>query len=323
MKLASRRFSQAHMGAEMHAATPEQLEWVMAFRPWSEAPVVLHLPRHYNLTDELTRRRIYEFASRFCGGVSGMVLHDHKQIVQSNSAYIDAAREMNRQLLKLDPGPVLFIEYAVGLEPSEFATFFAQISDLDRLAPCIDIGHVGIKAALAAYARNHDGHDASSLKSQPPELRELIADVQSAVRSGRSAVFDLIQAIAAVQKPVHFHLHDGHPLSTFSPFGVSDHLSFLTEIPLNFVYRDRRSVPPMFGPEGLAELVCHVLRLVRRQQVSFTLEIQPTGERLALGQDGELFSHWTDKINAERTNHWLSVLSSNHELLRRTISGRS
>ena len=321
MKLASRRFKEFNMGAEMHADSPEQLERVVMFRPWPEAQVILHLPRDFNLSDELSRRRIFEFASRFADRISGMVIHDHKQLAHSNSAYVDAAREMNRQLLQLNFGPLLFIEYAVGLEPAEFATFFTQIADLERLAPCIDIGHVGIRAARVAYARDHDGQDVCELKSQPPLLREVISDVESAVHSGYSAVLDLIQAIAAAHKPVHFHLHDAHPLSTFSPFGVSDHLSFFSEIPLNFEYRGGRSVPAIFGPEGLAEVVQQALHVITPQRVSFTLEIHPTNERLTLGEAAGLFSHWTDKTNAERTNHWLSVLTTNHALLRRIIDG--
>jgi hypothetical protein len=32
-QLAQRRFGEAGMGAEMHAATPEQLDWSLKFRP--------------------------------------------------------------------------------------------------------------------------------------------------------------------------------------------------------------------------------------------------------------------------------------------------
>ena len=53
-ELARMRFQQAGMGAEMHAATPEQLHWTMRFRPES-LPVIVHLPRHFNLTDDASR----------------------------------------------------------------------------------------------------------------------------------------------------------------------------------------------------------------------------------------------------------------------------
>jgi hypothetical protein len=205
------------------------------------------------------------------------------------------------------------------LDPVEFAGFFESISDLEQLGPCIDISHVGIKAARVAYARNHGGQDICSLKSQPPQLCHLIDDVQKAVAAGSTAVFDVVEAIAGVNNPVHFHLHDGHPLSTLSPFGVSDHLSFLTEIPLNFENSGRRSVPPMFGPGGLRKLMAHVLKLLGRRRLSFTLEIHPDSQRLPLNDAADLFNHWIDKTNAEKMNHWLSVLTVNHALLRQAL----
>src|SRR5260370_39534017 len=144
-------------------------------------------------------------------------------------------------------------------------------------------------------------------------------DVEAAVKAGATAAVELAERMAALKKPVQFHLHDGHPLSNFSPFGVSDHLSFFTEIPLNFEYRGRRAVPSMFGPAGLAKLVARSVELIGRQHVSFTLEIHPTGEQLPLGDAAWLFAHWTDKTNAEKMNHWLSALSSNHRLLRQAV----
>jgi len=116
-------------------------------------------------------------------------------------------------------------------------------------------------------------------------------------------------------------LHDAHPLSTFSPFGVSDHLSFLAEIPIRFDYHGRRSVPPMFGPAGLGRIVAKAIEAVGG--VSFTLEIHPTAERLALGDAAALFGHWQDKTNAEQMNHWLSVLGRNHALLLESIKAVS
>ena len=121
-------------------------------------------------------------------------------------------------------------------------------------------------------------------------------------------------------KPVHFHLHDGHPLSAFSPFGVPDHLSFLAEIPLNFEHRGRLTTPHMFGPAGLAQIAGKAIEVIGRERVSFTLEIHPTNERLSLGDVSPMFTHWVDKTNAEKMNHWLSVLSENHRLLKSSLA---
>jgi hypothetical protein len=118
---------------------------------------------------------------------------------------------------------------------------------------------------------------------------------------------------------MHFHLHDGHPLSTFSPYGVSDHLSFLAEIPLRDPYHGRSSLPLMFGPAGLRRIVSAAIRSLARERVSCTLEIHPDFGRLPLGDAAPLFRHWTDTTHAEQMNHWLEVLGRNHRLLTTSI----
>ena len=317
MELARRRFQQAGMGAEMHASTPEQLDGLLRFRPSEEGPVVVHLPRDFQLADARSRGRILEFASRFAGRVHGMVIHDQANMAWHREDAVRAARDMEALLAKIDRGPMLFIEYAVGQEPDSFARFFASIRELARISACIDVGHVGIRQARAAYSEIHPGQDICALKSRDDLLPQVMADMEAAVSAAPATVLGLVEMIGALGKPVHFHLHDAHPLSTFSPFGVSDHLSFLTEIPLRFEYRGRRTVPLMFGPVGLGRMVAKAIRTIG--VVSFTLEIHPTADRLPLGEAEPLFGHWRDKTNAEQMNHWLSVLARNHALLLESI----
>jgi hypothetical protein len=319
MELARQRFREAGMGAEMAAATPGELERTMKFRPSPDTPVMVHLARDFNLVEEQSRRRIVDFATRFAGQVCGLVLHDHAGMAARREDYLGAALEMNEALEKIAGGPRLFVEYAAGLEPADYCRFFASIPSLERISPCIDIGHVGIHQARAFYARNHRGEDLCGLKTQTARLPQVIADVEEAVRAGSEAVLELLQRVLPLKKAVHFHLHDAHPLSTLSPFGVSDHLSFLTEIPLGFEHGGGRALAPMFGPAGLAMLVAQAVGITGPRHVSFTLEIHPTGERSQLGEAASLFGHWTDKTNAERMNHWLSVLCRNHVLLRQTL----
>ena len=318
MHLAQRRFAQAGMGAEMHAATPEQLDWSLKFRPEQDA-VVVHLPRDFDLAQEQTCRRIVEFAKRFAGQVYGFVIHDQAGLATRKNDYIAAAWKLEDQLERIEQCPMLFVEYATGLEPLDFAGFFSAIPDLDRISACIDIGHVGIRAARAAYATKHKGEDVGDLKSQGPRLRQAIADVEEAVAAGPVAVLQLLELISNLKKPTHFHLHDGHPLSTFSPFGVSDHLGFEVAIPINFEHRGRRELPTMFGPDGLTKVVGRAIELLGPKRLSFTLEIHPAGGRLELGNASALFEHWTDKTNAEQMNHWLALLARNHQLLRQAI----
>ena len=55
--------------------------------------------------------------------------------------------------------------------------------------------------------------------------------IDESVCNGRRDSFSIIEALCKVGASVHFHLHDGHPMSTFSPYGVCDHLPFFWEIP--------------------------------------------------------------------------------------------
>ena len=318
MELARLRFRQAGLGAEMHADIPEQLEHELRFRPAPDAPVMAHLPRGLNLAEDQSRRRIAQFASRLAGRVCGMVMHDRPDLGARPGAYLQAARQMEARLEEIQGSPTLFIEYAAGLEPGVFARFFEAIRNLRRISACIDTGHLGIWQARQTWSQTHPGQDICSLKSQPPGLPQAMPEVDAAVQSALPAVLDLIAVLGSFGKAVHFHLHDGHPLSTFSPFGVSDHLSFLAEIPLPFEHHGRRSTPPMFGPTGLRRIVAKALECIAPAPISFTLEIHPTFERLPLGDAAPLFAHWADKTNAEMMNHWLWTLSRNYDAMRAT-----
>jgi hypothetical protein len=100
---------------------------------------------------------------------------------------------------------------------------------------------------------------------------------------------------------------------------VSDHLSFLAEMPLGFEFRGRPSAPLMFQRQGLFEIVARTLQAMGGAPVSFTLEIHPADGQLALGDAAPLFGHWQDQTNAERMNQWLCALMENHALLRLAI----
>jgi hypothetical protein len=315
MKLASRVFGAARMGAELHGGTADHFQWLLSFVPSHDTPVTFHLPRDFNITDQTTRARILELARHFSARVLGLVVHDHQDLIARAKEYRDAAERLNAELEKIDPCPMLFIEYAAGIPPQEFARFFDSTLELTRIGPCIDVGHVGIRAARAAFEVCHPGEDVCAVKSQPQRVPQLMADIDAAVQEGTEAAFNLVGQLSQPNKSTHFHLHDGHPLSTFSPFGVADHLSFFAEIPLNFEHRGRRTVAAMFGPEGLSKIVRRALEPARSAPVSFTLEIHPTGEGLALEEADPLFGHWTDKTHAEKMNHWLRLVSDNHRLL--------
>ena len=322
MALAQRRFQKAaQMGTEIHAGTSADLTWLLGLRPWPKAPAVVHLPRDFDLTQEATRSRLIELASCAAGQVFGCVVHDQRAMVERPAEYLRGVRQLAGLLEKIKGAPVLFIEYAVGLEPAAVVQFWESASDLRQVAPCVDIGHVGIRATRSAYADKHNGEDICGLKAQGPELPGLMTAVQEAVDVGFRTVVQLVKKLGSVgkDKRLHFHLHDGHPLSTFSPFGVADHLSFYSEVPLRFEYGGQRSVPPMFGPDGLAQVLEAALKNIDPERLSLTLEIHPTGARLPLGEANDLFVHWRDLTNAELMNHWLDILTGNHALLLETM----
>lgn len=315
MELARLRFRQARMGTEMHAATPQQLEGIMRFRPTTDSPVVVHLPRHFNLLNQEHQGQITQMASAFAGRIYGMVMHDHADLVSRSVDFVRAARTLESRLAQIRGCPLLFVEYAAGLEPRMFARFFESIRELRYISSCVDVGHVGIQQARNAYTGRHPGEDICALKGQPWRIPELFSEVETATGAALPTVLELIEALGKLAKPVHFHLHDGHPLSTFSPFGVSDHLSFLIEVPLDFEYRGRRSVPLMYGLSGLQQIVRRAIQAIGRERMSFTLEIHPGQGQFALGDAALLFKHWADKTNAERMNQWLAVLRENHVAL--------
>jgi hypothetical protein len=275
------------------------------------------------LLNEENRKQIADMASAFAGRIYGMVIHDHPDLVSRSDDFVSFAQVMQSQLTQICGCPILFVEYAAGLDTRMFARFFESIRDLTHISSCIDVGHVGIKQARNTFATMHPGEDICALKNQPPRIPELISDIETAVGAALPTVLDLIAALGKLGKPVHFHLHDGHPLSTFSPYGVSDHLSFLIEMPLPFQYRGRRSVPLMFGRAGLHQIAKKAVQAIGRDRVSFTLEIHPAPGQLALSDAAPLFNHWRDKTNAERMNQWLAVLTENHRALTEALNLRA
>lgn len=321
MQLARLRFQQAGLGAEMHADAPETLEPLLRFRPSEQAAVVVHLPRHFSLRQESTGSRIVQFASRFSGRINGLVLHDEAEMGRRPGDFRRAAQNLDSLLQPFDRCPTVFLEYAAGLAPEAFCEFFSSIRELSRISACVDVGHVGIRQLRAAFAAAHPGEDLCAMKTQPAKQQAAIAAVDSAVATALPGVLEVIDHLGTIGKPIHFHLHDGHPFSRFSPFGVSDHLSFLAEIPVAFEHLGRRFLLPMFGPAGLKKIVAEAVHAIGSGRVSFTLEIHPTDGRLALDDAAApLFLHWRDKTNAEKMNHWLSVLTRNQALVLSAIN---
>jgi hypothetical protein len=322
LHLARARFNEMGLGAEFYAETTEELDHLLKFRPVAETPLAAHLRRGINLLKKKDLNLVIDFAERFKGRLFGFVVHDQAEISTRFDEYLSALKRLESEYNKIRESPYLFIEYAVGLAPSLFVPLAETMKGLQHISCCVDIGHIGLWQARTAYGKDHPGEDVCSLTPDNSGLTEVIEDVQSAVRSALDRVLNIVRALGRLGKPLHFHLHDGHPLSIASPFGISDHLSFLDKIPVPFEYKGKRSLDPMFGPSGLSSIVSESLKHLSPEQVSFSLEIHPAQGRLPLGDASYLFDHWEEKTNAERMNHWLWVLSQNHQLVQNSLEGK-
>jgi hypothetical protein len=315
LHLANLRFKEAGMGIEFYADTLNEMDKLLRFKPFSDAPAVAHLQRGINLLEEKSQRLIMDFASSFAGQIYGLVIHDQDETVTHFDDYLSAVCRIESKLKGLKESPYLFIEYAVGLKPDRFLELFKRIHNLEHVSACVDIGHIGICQVRDAFSRSHPKEDVCTFTPYDPRLKQVIDDVEGSVHSALPVVVNLIHALGRLGKPLHFHLHDGHPLSTLSPFGISDHISFLSEIPIPFEYKGKQSLHTMFGPSGLSEVVTESLKALSPDLISFTLEIHPVEGRVPFDDTSYLFDHWKDKANAERMNYWLLTLQQNHILL--------
>ena len=176
---------------------------------------------------------------------------------------------------------------------------------------CVDVGHIGIRHARRQFAVVQPGIDLTSLNPSDARLPGMVDEVQAAVGRALPAVLDLVRSLGQVGKPLHFHLHDGHPLVP----GLADHFSFLISVPIPFEHDGRCSLPPMYGPAGLAAIAREAVAASAGAGLSLTLEIHQAEGRRPLADATDLFAHWRDLTNAERMNHWLAVLAENAELL--------
>jgi hypothetical protein len=307
LELAGLRFTQMGLAAELYADTPEELEHVLRFVPPHPCLPVVHLNRGVNVLDERGRAVVGKFAERFARRVAGLVVHDKHEMAAQTDRLLHAMRDLDAQLRERPGSPLVFLEYAAGLEPAWFVEMAERLQDAERVSCCIDVGHVGIRQASARFARSHSGLSIRNLSPQDGRLPDLAADVQNAVGSATSDVLDVIRRVGSLGKHVHFHLHDGHPLIP----GLSDHFTFLTRLPVPFQYQGRRSLSMLYGPGGLASIVSAAIQACRPHRMSFTLEIHQVEGRLPLGDASRLFSQWRDTTNAERMNYWLSVLGEN------------
>lgn len=314
LELARLRFRQAGMGTELYAETPEELEYLLHFRPYNERQAAVHLKRGLNIIKAEDRSTIADFAARAEDRVFCLIVHDQPEAATRFEDYADALRKLD-SLLRNPKAANIFIEYASGLDTAVYIDIFHEIRGLESISACIDTGHVGIWKARRVFRERHQDRDICDMKVGDPDTRGLMKDIAHAVDAALPETLRLIRELGTLGKPLHFHLHDGHPLSESSPFGVSDHMSFLETIPLPFDFGGRGSAHLIYGLAGLSAIVDTALGSLPTEKISFSLEIHPSEGRIPLGDASYLFNHWEEKVNAERMNFWLSVLSQNKKLV--------
>jgi hypothetical protein len=305
LRLASLRFAQAAMPAELYADTPREAERLLDYLPDHATRPTVHLNRGTNLLDPDSRATILAFVDRLGDRVSGLIVHDKRDMIDRVPDLVEALRVVGDRT----QGPHVFMEYAAGAPLDWFADVARRAGSFERAGVCVDTGHVGL-----AEVRRRLGTTlppSARVTASDPGLQDVVAEVQAATREALPSVLSLISELGRLGTTVHFHLHDGHPAIP----GLSDHFSFLTRVPVPFEVDGARSLTQMFGPAGLAAILHEATSRITPDRLSLTLEIHQAEGRLPLDPEAQkLFAHWRDRTNAERLNYWLSVVTSNHVL---------
>ncbi len=312
--LARRRFDQAGLNPEIYAGDRSELRQALAFKPPHASEAVVHLPRSLNPLYQESVDRILEIAGTDPTQCQRFVLHDQWEAHSSIDSYVEALTALGDHLAEVSPSLTLYVEYAVGLPLDAFIALFQRLRSTPNVTVCVDIGHVAIAQCRQAFAKAYPDIDIGDFNPNSNELRDYLPDILAAAETALPTVIQLVKELAAFGKPIHFHLHDAHPIDK-SQYGVSDHKSFLAPIPIPFAYNGRSALPTIYGPHGLTRIVQTAIASLDKHRLSFTLELHETPDRLSISDGEHLFAHWADKHHAEQMNHWLSLLQTNHRLL--------
>ena len=294
-----------------YADTPEQLEYELGFLPPHPALPVVHLNREVNPFHEDSQNLIEaSLSADLRGRVPGPVIHDRAETASQIPEVVSVMHRVTAA--GRNPGdPIVFLEYAAGMEPESFVDLARQLAEVNNASVCIDIGHIGIRESRRRLKGIHPKLDLETLRRDGGRAPELIYDVRKAIRSALDVVLDMIRSIGSLGKPLHFHLHDGHPLTP----GLADHFSFLNRLPIPFAWEGRYSLELMYGLPDLTQVLATIARNCPFDRTSITLEIHQSEGRLPVGNAAALFAHWEDLTNAERMNYWLSVLTDNYTIV--------
>ncbi len=310
-RLLRAEFEAVALGAEVYPQDADEALALWPLLPRTPARHMVHLPRHWDPLASRDRDQVVGMAAVLAGRARGLVLHDAADWPERAPEFAQAMAEVDGRLRVIPGRPGLFLEYAAGLAPARYAELLESLAHLQTVSAGIDTGHVLIFGSRRHLASRRPGLDAFALSTE-----ELVRLGPELATVGREAVEDLLTLVARLVrlgKPLHFHLHDAHLLSRWSPFPVRDHRPFGEPV----CVPGAPPLPACLWPAGLKRLV-QMLRPLPDERLSLTLEIHPSAHmpRLALGPRSGLFAHWTDLTHAEATNAWAHLLVEQAGLLR-------
>lgn len=319
LQLAQAQLECAGMGAEVYPGTVDEALAEWPYVPSGLPRHVVHLPRNWDIFSSSDRGFILAFAHALAGRVRGLVFHDQPDWAKRSAELIVELGELNERLQLVAGQPMLYLEYAAGLDPGTYASIVERMAPLNRISACIDTGHVTIFVANRWMAARHPDLPLAPLDPLDVGVASIAADLAAAGQQATDELVAVVDRIARLGKPVHFHLHDGHLLSRLSRYGVRDHLPFGTRIPVSPAASPDGTLSTFLGTEGLGRVLAAARAELSAADVSLTLEIHPHLQlmRKPLGPLGSLFSHWADLANAELTHAWLDQVTEQAALVRR------
>lgn len=301
------RYERAGIGAELHPATPKDLVKMLRFAPLGRTSTV-HLPYSIVLDHDDTDT-IRDFVMAGGRKISGYVLHDSMFYRDDLDTGIELLKKLSKKLEGKTDAHVC-VEYAVGLPFEVYFELVTRVKDLPNIGICTDIGHLGMNATDYKFYRKHPSIYVRDLKPNPDMKLETYYKIEEACIAGREYALKYIDDICKSGNYVHFHLHDGHPMSTFSPYGVCDHIPLFWEIPT--LLPEIGAVGGIYGVSGLRKVLESALTHIPEGMRTFTFEIHPqAGKTMIENQSLGYFSGWKDLTNAYKMNFWMDLVIQN------------
>ncbi|MBU1107381.1 MAG: hypothetical protein KKB51_11980 [Candidatus Riflebacteria bacterium] len=312
------RLTEAGIGVEMYPESFEEARELVKFLPENHE-CSLHLLRNLNVLVPEDVSEIISYVDTAPGKIFGLIVHDQKDFSRCPEKTFKALLELDHRLRSFEQSPFVFVEYAAMLDPDFFLTLFEVTPGRQRVFPCLDICHLALTFCRQQFASRHPTRNVFEFTPDSPELPSFIADIQLSCLEAFELTMEILDRLARLEGPLHFHLHDGHPCSTLSRWHVSDHLSFLQKIRIPFPFKGSHLLPGIFGVNGLKMLLKRALERKNPKELSFMIEVHPQPGRTPLGPYFPIFSHWNDLTNAEQVNFWIDSLLANVDLVRNSI----